>query len=135
MRFSWGQGKIEVEKHHQEIVDLLSGGLTQSRIFLHLKNERGLLASKRTFHRTVRAWLAEPEQAGRFASAPRALTKASVKALPKPKPNLPVTQKQSSDTRPSSEASSREVARSRSSLDTKALPRAGMGSDEQYWGS
>lgn len=53
MSIGWGQGKVEVEKHRQEILDLLAGGWTINRIFLHLR-QQGFRGGKATFYRAVK---------------------------------------------------------------------------------
>jgi hypothetical protein len=58
MRLCWGQGKIEVMKRRQEILDFLADGMTESAIFRRLK-AKGLKGDKATFHRAIKNLKAE----------------------------------------------------------------------------
>lgn len=60
MSIGWGQGKVEVEKHRREILDLLAGGWTTRRIFLHLQESRNISVSLRAFYRAVKGLLPAP---------------------------------------------------------------------------
>ncbi|SIS85625.1 hypothetical protein [Insolitispirillum peregrinum] len=64
MSIGWGQGKVEVEKHRQEILDLLAGGWTVRRIFLHLQESRNIAVSLRAFYRAVKGLLPAPVDVG-----------------------------------------------------------------------
>lgn len=66
MPLGWGQGKIEVIKRRQEILDFLASGMTESAIF-RLLQAQGLKGHKATFHRAIRKIKAE-EQAQASAS-------------------------------------------------------------------
>ena len=84
MRLDWGQGKFEVEKHRQEILDLLADGWTLWRIFQHLRNAHSLLVSERTFYRTVKKMRAPALACLPSRAAPAQLSPSSPLALPPP---------------------------------------------------
>jgi hypothetical protein len=62
MALSWGQGKIEVSNHRQQILDLLADGWPVFQMFLHFKAQ-GLGGSQATFYREIKKLKAELAQA------------------------------------------------------------------------
>jgi hypothetical protein len=70
MRLCWGQGKIEVMKRRQEILDFLADGMTESEIFRRLK-AKGLKGDKATFHRAMKHLKAEQQPAALPVPVPK----------------------------------------------------------------
>lgn len=82
MSIGWGQGKVEVEKHRQEILDLLAGGWTARRIFLHLQESKNIAVSLRAFYRAVKGLLPAPAGVDDAPHSQTARTRAA--KLPRP---------------------------------------------------
>jgi hypothetical protein len=123
MRLDWGQGKIEVLNHRQEILDFLADGWTVARIFRHFQSH-GLLAGKATFHRTVKVIKAELSQSNPPALASKA---QPPKISDQRSPSTTISSERS---QPSSQAAG---SRSRSSLVVKGFNLALDEDDENHW--
>jgi hypothetical protein len=85
MRLCWGQGKIEVMKRRQEILDFLADGMTESEIFRRLK-AKGLKGDKATFHRAMKHLKAEQQPAALPVPVPKSQAPKASK-----KPDQPST--------------------------------------------
>jgi hypothetical protein len=125
MRLRWGQGKIEVVKRRQEILDFLADGMTESEIFRRLK-AKGLKGDKATFHRAIKHLKAEQQ--------PAALP------VPVPKSQAPKVSDQRSPSTRQPAASTAQITSesdepSRSSLKTDGFQRPDPADDQSIlWG-